>query len=666
LPPALESAPAELWYTAGIAEGSAQAVQTQTAEGAVVERKLAAILAADVAGYSTLMGRDEVGTLRVLTEYRGILARLITAHRGRIFTTAGDSVTAEFASAVDALSCALAVQTAIAEENAARPEEERMQFRIGLHLGDIIVQDGDLFGDGVNIAARLQALALPGGICLSGALREQIGSNLAVGFTDLGEQQVKNIARPVHAYAVASADASAAQTPPGPGHRRLIAIAAVVVLLIAGLIAWQLVALRQTQPAAETPSAAPPRPGPAPRLSIIVLPFSNLSNDPDQQYFVDGITDDLTTDLSRIAGSFVISRNTAFRYAGKSVDARQIGRDLGVRYILEGSVRRVGSQARVNVQLIDADTNAHLWADRFDREAADLAALENEITGRIARAVQAQLYIAEGNRQTDQPDALDFLMRGRAELSKTVSKPSRDAAVDYFEKALALDSGSVEAQVWLANALVSRIIDETSDSPSADMVRTESLVEQALKSAPNHAMAHHTRGQLLRVRRKCDDAIPEYQMAIALDPNLPHSYAWLADCKLKTGTIEGVIPLLDRATQLSPQDPSIGPWYWRIGMVHVYRHEPDEAIAWLEKAQAGYATRGPAAGYWVHGWLAAALGLKGDAARAKYELTEAWKYPFYRNVAAIKADPNYAEPRVWEMAEPSFVAGLRAAGMPEQ
>jgi len=640
-------------------------VPTQLAEGAVVERKLAAILAADVAGYSSLMGRDEVGTLRLLTEYRAILSRLIAAHRGRIFTTAGDSVAAEFASAVDALSCALAVQTEIGEANAARPEGEQMQFRIGLHLGDIIVQDGDLFGDGVNIAARLQALAAPGGICVSSALREQIGPNLDVEFVSLGEQQVKNIARPVRAYAVAPADGEGAQQPARPGGPRLIAIAAVIAVLLAALIAWQLIPTRQTPAAADGTSAAAPRAGPAPRLSIVVLPFANLSNDPEQQYFADGITDDLTTDLSRISGSFVISRNTAFRYAGKAIDARQIGRELGVRYVLEGSVRRAGTQARVNVQLIDADTGAHLWADRFDREAGDLWQLENEITGRIARAVQAQLYLAEGNRPTDKPDALDFLMRGRAELSKTVSKPTRDAAVKYFERALALDPGSIEAKVWLANALVSRIIDETAESPSADMVRAESLVEQALRSAPNHAMAHHTRGQLLRVRRLCDDAIPEYQTAIGLDPNLPHAYAWLADCKLKTGSIEGVIPLLDRAMQLSPQDPSVGPWYWRIGIVHVYRYQPDEAVAWLEKALAAYATRGPAAGYWVHGWLAAALAMKGDVARAKSELNEAWKYPFYRSVAAIKSDPLYAEPRVAPLAEPSFIAGLRAAGMPE-
>jgi tetratricopeptide (TPR) repeat protein len=257
-------------------------------------------------------------------------------------------------------------------------------------------------------------------------------------------------------------------------------------------------------------------------------------------------------------------------------------------------------------------------------------------------------------------------MRGRAELSKTVSKTTRDAAVDYFERALALDPTSIEAQVWLANALVSRVIDDTSDNPSADTVRAESLVEKALHSAPNHAMAHHTRGQMLRARRRCDDAIPEYQAAIALDPNLPHSYAWLADCKLKTGTTEEVIALLNRAIQLSPQDPSIAPWYWRIGMVHVYHREPDQAIAWLEKAQAAYTTRGPAAGYQVHGWLAAALALKGDTDRAKAELNEAWKYPFYRNVAALKADPIYADPRVATLADPTFIAGLRLAGLPEK
>jgi len=293
-------------------------------EAPSVERKLAAIFAADVEGYSRLMGRDEVGTLRTLTAYRVIIDRLIASHRGRIFSAAGDSLVADFASAVDAVQCAVAVQDAIAKENADRPADEQMRFRIGVHVGDIMVQGGNLFGDAVNVAARLEALAEPGGICVSRMVRDQIRDKLAYAFRDLGEQSVKNIARPVRVYALR----------PEP--------------------------IKESGPRA-VPIAPISQPTVAPRLSIVVLPFANLSNDPEQEYFVDGITEDLTTDLSRITGSFVIARSTAFTYKGKQIDAKQVGRELGVRYLLEGSVRRSGKQVRVNVQLIDAETGAHLW-----------------------------------------------------------------------------------------------------------------------------------------------------------------------------------------------------------------------------------------------------------------------------------------------------------------
>ena len=267
-----------------------------------VERKLSAIFAADVEGYSRLMGRDEVGTLRTLTHYREVIDHLIASHRGRIFNTAGDSILADFASAVDAVQCAITVQDTIAKENSDRPSDEQMRFRVGLHVGDVIVQGGNLFGDAVNIAARLETLAEPGGICISGTVRDQIGTKLPVSFADLGPQEVKNIAGPVRVYCITAPTSRPISLIPDVG--------------------------------------SPSSPRILPRLSIVVLPFANLSNDPEQEYFADGITDDLTTDLSRISGSFVIARNTAFTYKGKPADAKHIGHELGVRYVLEGSVRR--------------------------------------------------------------------------------------------------------------------------------------------------------------------------------------------------------------------------------------------------------------------------------------------------------------------------------------
>ncbi len=314
-------------------------------------------------------------------------------------------------------------------------------------------------------------------------MRDQIRDKLPYPFEDRGEQSVKNIARPVRVYALrpeAIADLPASSVPP---------------------------ATSISQPAV------------APRLSIVVLPFTNLSNDPEQQYFADGITEDLTTDLSRIADMFVISRNTAFTYRNKPVDTKQIGRELGVRYVLEGSVRRSGNQVRVNAQLIDAETDAHLWAERFDRDTGDLFALQNEITSRIAVALNLELVAAEAARPTEHPDALDYILRGRAASSKPPSRDNYAEAISLFERALALDPRSVEAQSWLAIALAGRVLDEMTDSAAADIARAEGLAGQALAASPRSPLAHFAKGQVLRAQRRCEEAIPEYETALALNRN---------------------------------------------------------------------------------------------------------------------------------------------------
>src|SRR6267154_738342 len=470
-------------------------------EGQVVERKLAAIFAADVVGYSHLMQLDEMGTLRALRASRAIVDRLIAEHRGRIFTTAGDSVLADFPSAVDAVECALEVQQAIAEENAQRPEGERLRFRIGVHLGDVIVDGDNLLGDGVNIAARLQTLAEPGGIYVSAAVRDQIGTKLPAAFIDRGDQRLKNMAQPLRAFEIVEPGAEAAA---GLGARvsasrrsRVAAVAAIVIAIAAagwwwsgspsiGLIASQQVA-GPAMPSATLAESAAARNIPAARLSIVVLPFANLSNDPEQEYFADGITEDLTTDVSRIAGAVVIARNSAFSYKGKPVDPKQIGHELGVRYILQGSVRRAGSQVRINAVLIDAETDTQLWAERFDRDIGDLFAVQNEITARIAHALQSQLAIAESRRTIAHPDALDYIMRGRAQLSKPISPENYNEAIRHFDAALELDPQSVEAASWLATLLAVRALDELSDFPNVDLHRAKQLAAHALAAAPNIA-----------------------------------------------------------------------------------------------------------------------------------------------------------------------------------
>jgi TolB-like protein/class 3 adenylate cyclase len=380
----------------------------------VSTRRLTAILAADVAGYSRLMGADEEGTHERLKAHLGQLVDpKIKEHRGRTVKNTGDGFLAEFGSVVDAVRCAAEVQRGMIDRETEVPGEQRVQFRIGINLGDVIVEEHDIFGDGVNVAARLEALAEPGGICISRVARDQIRDKLSYPFEDRGEQSVKNIARPVRIYALrreAIADLPASSAPLVPPVSQSVA---------------------------------------APHLSIVVLPFANMSGDPEQGYFADGITEDLTTDLSRIVGMVVISRNTAFTYRSKLVDTKQIGRELGVRYVLEGSVRRSGNRVRVTAQVIDAATDAHLWAERFDGETIDLFALQDEITSRIAVALDLELIGAEALRPTANPDALDYIFRGRAALAKPPARYSYAEAIGLYERALVLDSCSIEAQSLL-------------------------------------------------------------------------------------------------------------------------------------------------------------------------------------------------------------------------
>ena len=364
-------------------------------------------------------------------------------------------------------------------------EERRIRLRIGVNLGDVIAEDDDIFGDGVNVAARLEAFAEPGGICISRMVRDQIRDKLPYPLEDLGEQIVKNIARPVRVFALCPE-------------------------AIAGLRAWTV------------PPATPiSQPVVAPRVSIVVLPFANLSNDPEQQYFADGITEDLTTDLSRIGGDrtgdrmFVISRNTAFTYRNMAVDTKQIGRELGVRYVMEGSVQRSGSRVRVTAQLIDAETDTHLWAERFDRDTSDLFALQSEITGRIAATLNLELVSAEATRPTDHPEMLDYFFRGRAALHKGPGRDSFAEAISLTEQALALDPRSVEALAGLAQLLAGCVMNGLADSPAADLERAEGLVAQALTISPRSALARLAKGHWLKASGRYEEAIPEYEAVIA-------------------------------------------------------------------------------------------------------------------------------------------------------
>ena len=547
-------------------------------------RRLAAILAADVAGYSRLMGADEEGTHeRLKAHLRQLIDPKIEEHQGRIVKNTGDGLLAEFASVVDAVRCAAEVQRGMIDREPEVPDERRIRFRIGINLGDVIAEGDDIFGDGVNVAARLEALAEPGGICISRTVRDQIRDKLPYRVRGPGraERQEHRAAR-------------------------------------AGLCVAPRSRRRLCRHRACRPLASISQPPVAPRLSIVVLPFANLSNDPEQQYFADGITEDLTTDLSRIADMFVISRNTAFTYRNKPVDTKQIGRELGVRYVLEGSVRRSGNRVRVTAQLIDAETDAHLWAERFDRDTGDLFALQDEITSRIAFALNLELIGAEAARPTELPDALDYILRGRAAYAKPHSRDSHAEAISLYERALALDPCSLEAQSQLATALADRANTRMTDSAAADIARAEELIGKALAVSPFDPLAHFAKGEALRVKGRPEEAIPEYETVLAFNRNETGALFPLGWCKLLTGSIEEIIPLAEQAIRLSPRDPYIANRYSRIGWVHLLQSHTDEAILWLEKARSA----NPALPS-VHASLASAYALNGETERAAAELAEA-------------------------------------------
>jgi TolB-like protein/DNA-binding winged helix-turn-helix (wHTH) protein/Tfp pilus assembly protein PilF len=586
-------------------------------------RRLAAILAADVVGYSRLIGVDEGGTLRALKAIRAeLFDPAIAAHNGRLVKTTGDGLLVEFGSVVDALRCATQFQERNAEHNKRLPADKRIEFRMGVHQGDIIVEDGDIFGDGVNIAVRLEGLAQSGGICVSARVQEDALGKLDLMFEDLGEQQLKNISRPVRVHRVLST----------------------------GARTWP-------EPRAVT----------APRLSIVVLPFANLSNDPDQEYFADAITDDLTTDLSRISGSFVIARTTAFSYKGKPVDVRQIGRELGIRYVIEGSVRRGGDQILVNVQLVDAERGAHVWAERFETDRRNLAGAESEITGRLARTLNLELVHDSGRRveleRAVDPDARDLVMRGWAWYYRPSSKARLREARRDFERALEVDPRSVEARIGIATSLLGNISSGWSSSAQQDKARAEQLLLEALEQDTNRSMAHVAMGILRRLQARLSESKMEFETAIALDRNNARAIFQLGQTMMWLGQPEAGIPLLERAIRLNPHDPTLASHYAMLGSCHLLLGHVDQALDLLRRARA----ENPRT-YYIHLYLAGALGFKGDLDEAKAALAESLKLnPEINSFAAQRAQaPYHANPLLWALREKTLNVGLRRIGFPEE
>ncbi|MGC2788128.1 MAG: adenylate/guanylate cyclase domain-containing protein [Roseiarcus sp.] len=589
-------------------------------------RKIAAILVADVVGYSRLAGTDEDRTLSRLRGLRSdLIDPAIAAHHGRIIKRTGDGSIIEFRSVVDAVRCAIEVQTGMVERNAGLPPERRIEFRIGIHLGDVVEEaDGDLMGDGVNIAARIEGICAPGAICLSEDAYRQVKGRLDLPVHDLGPTELKNIAEPIRVYSIEIG---------APSH---------------------------VKPTAGT---APEKSAP-PRLSIVVLPFANIGGDPEQEHFVDGVTESLTTDLSRIRGAVVIARNTAFTYKSKPLDVKAIGRELNVRYVLEGSVQRGGNRMRVNVQLIDAGTGNHMWAERFDKPLADLFDMQDEIVARLAGALNTELVAAEARRaeQAPKPDSMDLYFQGLAWHNKGMTPDNVAQARSFFDRALAVDPDNVDALVGSAHADARAGAFLFLSDPKAAFAAAEVKLTKALSSVPDHARAHLDLGIVDVYTKRAAEGIAECEHALALDRNLALAHVIIGRGKIFIGRAEETEAHIAEALRLNPRDTMVYIWMTTAGVAKLHLGSYEQAAAWFRRAIE--ANRNYPYRDFMLGSALAQLG-RLDEARSAVEsglaLNPAFSISRARDPWMAMSD----HPTYLAQLEP-LLEGLRKAGVPEQ
>jgi TolB-like protein/class 3 adenylate cyclase/Tfp pilus assembly protein PilF len=587
-----------------------------------VGRRLAAIVAADVAGYSRLMHNDEEATHTKLTALlTDAVDPAIAEHGGRIVKNTGDGFLAEFASAVEAVRATLQFQTRIKELTIDEVEDSRIAFRVGINIGDVIVEPHDIFGDSVNIAARLEGIAEPGGLCISSTAYDYVQGKVGVKFVDLGEQNLKNIARPVRAYALVRDELSL-----------------------------------PTKGSSTTPS--PPL---APRLSIVVLPFANIGGDHEQEYFVDGVTESLTTDLSRISGAFVIARNTAFTFKGKALDVKKLGRELNVRYVLEGSVQRSGNRLRVNVQLVDAETGNHLWAERFDKPIADLFDMQDEIISRLANALDAELIAAEARRaeHSVHPDAMDLVFQGRSCFNRGLIPDYMTQARRFFEQALALDPENIEAMAGLARVDQNLGASLMTDDRSAQLAAAETTITKVLSLAPNHASAHVILGAVQMFTKRAAQSIAEFEQALALDRNLARAHALIGLAKYFLGRGAETEPHVNEAFRLSPRDTFAPEWLIYVGLAKVQLGADAEAVVWLRRgldASRNYSL--------AHFQLAAAFARLGKLDEARAAVNSGLALDPRFTIRRFRANAPSDNP-IYLAGRERLVEGMGLAGVPE-
>jgi TolB-like protein/class 3 adenylate cyclase len=623
-------------------------------------RKLAAILVSDIVGYSRLAGADEDRILARLRTLRSdMIDPTIAVHHGRIVKRTGDGSIVEFRSVVDAVNCAIEVQRAMVERNAEVAPDKRIEFRIGIHLGDVVEEsDGDLMGDGVNIAARLQSVAKPGAICLSEQAYWQVKGRLDLAVTDLGNTALKNIAEPVHTYSVEVGKPSPAKPIRRAASGRWRSLLVPLAIAFAALIAiasgaWFLVGPNRIA------SIISKAPAPPTHLSIVVLPFANLSGDPAQDYFADGITENLTTELSRMLDSFVIARNTAFAYKGKPIDAKEIGKELGVRYVLEGSVQHDQNRVRVNAQLIDAESGAHLWAERFEEEVADLFKLQDQVVARLANTLGYELVKAEAAKdaRSTNPDANDLVMRGRAliwsrEQAHQPSKDKTNVARALFEQALAIDPNNAAAITGVASTYFFDYQLGWGNSETDYDAKILGQLDRAIVLAPDYGQPYQVKSLYLAFSHRWDEAVRAADAGLAVNPNNPYLHADRATAEIHLGRFDEAKSDVQQAIRLSPQDPWTTWFHRMLGDVEFVSGHLEAAVVEYRKAlDAGDHS------WFVYAELAASYALLGRMDEAKRFVAE-----------TLRVNPSLTIKWYREHTSviPGRVEGLRKAGFAEE
>ena len=585
-----------------------------------VERKLTTILAADVVGYSRLMGEDEAGTLARLKSLRKELVQpKIAGGRGRIVKLMGDGLLAEFPSVVEAVRCAVDIQQDMPGRETDLPDERRIRLRIGVNLGDIIVEGSDIYGDGVNVAARLEGLAEPGGVCISGKVYEEVRNKLPTAFEDLGEQELKNIREPVRVYRWTDAAAD-----PMPG--------------MAG-----------TEGALPVPD----------KPSIAVLPFTNMSGDPEQDFFADGVAEDIITELSKFHSLFVIARNSSFAFKGQPLHVKALSRKLGVRYVVEGSVRRAGHRVRITAQLIDALSDQHLWAERYDRDLDDIFAVQDEVTRQIVTAIEPTVGGAERSRahrkHPDSLDAWESYQRGMWHLYRFTAEECSEATT-FFRRAIEIDPNFSLPHAGLAYVLNMSVVQGFTSEPEASLVKAHEAAQRAIVLDPNDTFGHIVMGRIRQQMGEHESALSAYENALELNPNLAAAHLGLGFALTYSGHPEEALRKLDEAIRLSPRDPNLWGFLMIKAQAFLFMESYEEALDWARNA-----LRQPNAGLWAYATEVVALAHLDRIEDARQAL---------RRVMAIKPNFNMdfviSTVQMMRMAgSERYIDGLRKAGLPE-